>query len=61
MPRADEVPGLTKALAERAGRDANDVANLLRAFASADRGNICTWNARCTECQVHFCKRLRYR
>jgi len=61
LPESGEIPALLANLAEAAGRDSRYVENLLRVFAAADHSNICTWNARCTECAVSFCKRLRYR
>ena len=61
VPEAGEIADLTAGFAERAGRNSRYVDNLLRVFAAADHGNICTSNAHCTECAVHFCKRLRYR
>ncbi|MDH3510251.1 MAG: class I SAM-dependent methyltransferase [Gammaproteobacteria bacterium] len=47
--------------AQRTGQDANEVSKLLRVFASTNLGNVCIRNAKCTECDVSFCKRLRYR
>jgi len=61
LPPPGDFPALMANLAEGSGRDPRYVENLLRAFAAADYGNICTSDARCTECAVHFCKRLRYR
>ncbi len=60
-PAAADVDALVAGFATRAGRDARYVDNLLRAFASEAHGNICTSAARCAECEVSFCKRLRYR
>jgi SAM-dependent methyltransferase len=61
IPAAIDVAGIVGAFAARIGKDAQYVDNLLRVFASKKHGNICLTNARCTECDVKFCKRLRYR
>jgi SAM-dependent methyltransferase len=49
------------AWAQRTDQDADYVKNLLRVFAAEKLGNVCIHNAKCTECDVNFCKRLRYR
>lgn len=61
VPGAEQLYSVVSGFAASAGRDARYVDNLLRVFASERHGNICTSNARCTECEVAFCKRLRYR
>lgn len=61
VPQPDDVGELIAGFAAAAGREPRYVENLLRAFASSDHGNICATNARCTECGVSMCKRLRYR
>ena len=40
---------------------APDAENLLRHFASDAHSALCGGTPRCGECEVHFCKRLRYR
>jgi hypothetical protein len=37
------------------------VEQLFRLFMSADHGDICGAAPKCTQCEVRFCKRLRYR
>ena len=61
IPEAADAAGKLSAWAERTGQDARYVENLLRVFASEQHGNVCIKNAKCTECDVKFCKRLRYR
>ena len=61
LPQAGDVPGLIAELAERAGMEAVELENLLHIFADSQRGNICMTDARCTVCEVKYCKRLRYR
>ena len=61
IPEPDAVDGLLAAYADKAGQSTRYVENLVRVFASEQLGNICIANARCTECSVSFCKRLRYR
>ena len=46
---------------QRTGLDGDYVNKLLTVFASEKLGNVCIRNAKCTECDVRFCKRLRYR
>ncbi|MEZ5566574.1 MAG: class I SAM-dependent methyltransferase [Gammaproteobacteria bacterium] len=47
--------------ATRAGEDPAMVANLLALFASSDHGDLCGAMPKCAQCEVHICKRLRYR
>jgi len=61
IPAPDDVAGIVAAFADKAGQDVRYVDNLLRVFASEQHGKICVTNARCPECDVKFCKRLRYR
>jgi SAM-dependent methyltransferase len=61
IPALADAAGELAAWADRTGQDALYVANLLRVFASEQHGNVCITNAKCTECDVSFCKRLRYR
>ena len=61
IPAASEIGDIIAAFAEKAGQSARAVENLLRVFASERHGNICLMTAKCTECDVRFCKRLRYR
>lgn len=62
-----EVPDTVQAAAElrawagRSGLDADRIAALLAVFAVDPERGICLWDAKCTECAVTFCKRLRYR
>ena len=58
---ADAVPASLTKFAAAAGADVGYVDKLLRVFASEQYGNICISSARCAECDVRFCKRLRYR
>lgn len=43
------------------GRDAEQLLDSLARFSSEALGGICTGNPRCAECEVHYCKRKRYR
>lgn len=61
VPEADEIGDLIAAFAAKVGQPARRIENLLRTFASETHGNVCITNAKCTECDVKFCKRLRYR
>jgi SAM-dependent methyltransferase len=61
LPKPGQVKEILAAYAAQAGQDAQYVENLFRIFASESHGNICISNARCAECSVQFCKRLRYR
>ena len=60
-PTPDEIPEVIAEIAAGAGADADDVRRLLTVFASADLGAICTVDARCSDCSVGYCKRLRQR
>ena len=44
-----------------AGQDPRYVENQFRLFMSADHGDICGAVPKCGACEVHICKRLRYR
>jgi len=61
VPPAAGVGTALARFAQAAGRDAGYFEKLVRVFASETLGNICTSTARCAECDVRFCKRLRYR
>jgi SAM-dependent methyltransferase len=62
VPEPGEVHDVLQAWARRAGEDAVAVTALLGVFAGEKLGNICNAAApKCTECDVRFCKRLRYR
>jgi len=61
LPAADDVPGIIRELAARAGADETEVGNLVKILADSETGNICVADARCTVCEVNYCKRLRYR
>lgn len=61
VPAPSAIDGVIAEFAAQAGRAPRYLENLLRVFASEQHGNICITNARCTECGVSFCKRLRYR
>lgn len=62
VPDPGEVGDVLQAWASRAGEDPQSVRQLLAVFAGEKLGNICNAGApKCTECEVRFCKRLRYR
>ncbi len=61
VPELATLPEIIAELAAQAGEPESQVERLLRVFADADAGNICTRDARCTVCQVSYCKRQRYR
>jgi hypothetical protein len=61
VPATDAVGDIIATFAATAGRSAIEVENLLRVFASDKHGKVCMTNAKCTECDVKYCKRLRYR
>ena len=61
VPANAEIGDIVAKFAEKAGKTVRYVENLLRVFTSASHGNVCLSNARCTECEVRMCKRLRYR
>ncbi len=48
-------------LADWAANAGDDAVSLLHQFASAEHSNLCAAMPKCGECEVHFCKRLRYR
>lgn len=61
VPDAPDAAAVLATWAQRSGLDIGPVAALIRLFASGQQGNICINDAKCTECAVKFCKRLRYR
>jgi SAM-dependent methyltransferase len=61
LPDASDAVAVLKGWATRGGLDAGSVEALIRVFASEQQGNICIENAKCADCAVKFCKRLRYR
>jgi len=61
VPEASAANVVLAAWAQRAGLEVEPVVALIRLFASEQLGNICIENAKCAECAVKFCKRLRYR
>jgi hypothetical protein len=62
LPESRDVPGVLQAWAKRAGEDPQALAQLLGVFAGEKLGNVCNPGApKCTECEVRYCKRLRYR
>jgi SAM-dependent methyltransferase len=61
-PEPAQLDGVLQGWAKHAGESTRRVANLLTIFASDKLGNICNAGApKCAECDVQFCKRLRYR
>jgi len=48
-------------LADWASNAGDDAVSLLHQFASEAHSNLCAAVPKCGECEVHFCKRLRYR
>jgi SAM-dependent methyltransferase len=61
LPEAADAVAVLKNWATRGGLDAGSVEALMRVFASEQLGNICIENAKCADCAVKYCKRLRYR
>ncbi|MFQ5634763.1 MAG: class I SAM-dependent methyltransferase [Gammaproteobacteria bacterium] len=61
VPGAGGVAEAIEDFATAAERSPDDVENLLRVFASKRHGAVCGADARCAECGVTLCKRLRYR
>jgi cyclopropane fatty-acyl-phospholipid synthase-like methyltransferase len=61
VPETSEISTIISTFADKAGQPARRIENLLRIFASEAHGNVCITNAKCPECDVNFCKRLRYR
>lgn len=61
IPAAGEIADVIATFAGKTGCSAIEVENLLRVFGSEKHGNVCITNAKCTECEVRFCRRLRYR
>lgn len=58
VPAADEAAAILADWAAGAGEDA---VSLLHQFASDSHAQVCGAVPKCAECDVHFCKRLRYR
>lgn len=58
VPQPVEAAKLLREWSETAAPDAE---HLLRHFASDAHAALCGETPRCGECEVHFCKRLRYR
>lgn len=56
-----EADAVVKNWAERAGEDPGTVAKLLALFVSTAHGDLCGEVPKCGQCEVHTCKRLRYR
>ncbi len=62
LPEPAAVAGILAAWAGQAGVSARQLENLLTIFASDRLGKVCVAGApRCDQCDVAFCKRLRYR
>ena len=61
LPAGDDIPAVVAELADRAGAQADEVQRLLTVFASEELGGICMIDARCGDCAVEYCKRLRQR
>ncbi len=58
VPEPADAAGL---LSDWANSLEDDAEALIRHFASDEHAALCGENPRCTECEVKFCKRLRYR
>ena len=56
-----DADALLKSWSERAGQDPRQIANLFTLFTSSEYGDICGAVPKCGQCEVHTCKRLRYR
>jgi SAM-dependent methyltransferase len=62
VPEPAEAAGILAAWAGHAGISPRQAENLLTIFASDKLGKVCVSGApKCAECDVAFCKRLRYR
>ena len=61
QPGLAEAQQILESFAKSVGESAIYVENLLRIFGASEHANICVADARCDICEVHFCKRLRYR
>jgi SAM-dependent methyltransferase len=62
VPEPGSVAAVLADYARHAGTSATRLSNLLTFFGSAKLANVCNEGApRCSECDVGFCKRLRYR
>jgi hypothetical protein len=61
-PEPAQIDNVLRTWAQHAGENPHHVRSLLTIFASGTLGNICNAGSpKCTECEVQFCKRLRYR
>ncbi len=61
-PPPAEIEDVLARWAQHAGVSTRAFRNLLTVFASDRHGRVCIAGApKCGECDVHFCKRLRYR
>jgi SAM-dependent methyltransferase len=61
-PEAGRAADVVRAWAEHGQLEPGIVSRLLAIFASDQHGKVCTAAApKCSECEVSFCKRLRYR
>ena len=56
-----DADALLKSWAERSGQNPRTVANLFTLFTSSEHGDLCGAMPKCAQCEVHICKRLRYR
>ena len=61
IPEDNQADALLDQWSTDAGLDPLYIQNLVRVFAAEEHGNICLRNAKCAECEVSYCKRLRYR
>lgn len=62
VPDPAAAPAVLEAFARHAGTPVRPLANLLSLFAGDRHAKVCTAGApRCDQCEVSFCKRLRYR
>ena len=56
-----DADALVKSWSAQAGLDPRQVANLFTLFTSSEHGDLCGAVPKCSQCEVHICKRLRYR
>lgn len=61
MPAEGQAVEIIRAFATHAGEDPRRVENLFRVFVSMDHGDVCGSTPKCAQCEVVYCKRLRYR
>jgi hypothetical protein len=62
VPEPGAVADILAAWAKHAGVSARQAENLITVFASDRHARICVAGSpRCDQCDVTFCKRLRYR